>query len=149
MYKSFLQILAQTHRELSRQHNAQMRAANQAAREASRQADRARREFERAQLLSQKEKVRLHLELRNAQATLQNSILEEAISRLTNLLADSIGTDTFISFSQLRKVPQIPISNQTHWQSPSRRQYLRSIFPQNRRAYAGLSQAPRPNMLKT
>ena len=107
----FLHALAQAQRGAERVRIAQSRMQTQLQTQAARTAEKARKEYERAQLADQKERVRLYTESRLAQVNLQNEQLDQAITCLTNILREALSIDSFIDLKTLKQAPEYPVFN--------------------------------------
>src|SRR5437763_758877 len=107
----FLHALAQAQREAERVRIAQLRMQTQLQTQAARAAEKARRDYERAQLADQKERARLYTESRIAQVDLQNELIDQAITRLTNILRDVLSIDSYIDLKTLKQAPEYPVFN--------------------------------------
>src|SRR5438270_8224270 len=96
---SFVAAIVRAQREAQRRQVAQRRAESQAAREA----ERAQKAFARAQKESERERARLYAESRAAETALKNQQLEEQISDLNGLLAQSLGVDNYFELDKLKQ----------------------------------------------
>jgi restriction system protein len=96
--------LARWQREADRQRAANIRAQQARARAAAK----AQRDYERAQVASEKERQRLYVETQLDEVDEDNEDLEDRIEQLGSLLADSLGWNHVIDFATLRQEYQPP-----------------------------------------
>jgi restriction system protein len=96
--------MAQYQRELERRDRATQRALLIAAREA----DRARRAYERARYLDEKERKRLYAEAREAEVDAMNERLVAENTALEAILRATLDVDDFLDFAALKKEPELP-----------------------------------------
>ena len=75
----------------------------------AREAERARQAYERAQVLEEKERKRLYVEARIAEAAAQNAILASVNTSLEELLRDALEVDDYLDFDSLKDEPKIPL----------------------------------------
>lgn len=101
---SYAYRLAQRQRELERQ----ARAQDQAVLAAAREAERARKAYERAQALDEKERKRLYLESRTAEVEAMNEELEGKNQGLESLLRATLDVDDYLDFEELKEEPELP-----------------------------------------
>jgi restriction system protein len=71
----------------------------------AREAERARQAYERAQILEEKERKRLYVEARVAEAAAQNAILASVNTSLEELLRDALEVDDYLDFDSLKDEP--------------------------------------------
>lgn len=102
--KGIVHTLVQVQHAAEKQRAAQLRAQTQLARAAVQ----AQKAYERAQVADLRERARLYAELRNAQVALQNEQLEQNVTRLGSLLADTLSVDDFFDLETLKQTPAIP-----------------------------------------
>ncbi len=98
----FIATMSQIQRDADKRRMAQLRAQQVAAKEA----ERARREYERTQAASQKERQRLYVEARVAEVEADNEHLNQTVAHLERLLAHSIAVKHALDFASLRGVHQ-------------------------------------------
>lgn len=87
------------------------RAAERTARaqiHAAHEMERLQRQHERAQLANDKERIRLFQETQEREAESRNLELAETISRLGNVLGESLGVDHRLPFEKLKSTAQNP-----------------------------------------
>jgi restriction system protein len=96
--------MAQYQREVERRDRATQRALLTAAREA----DRARRAYERAQYLDEKERKRLYAEARRTEVEAMNERLAAENTALEAVLRATLNVDDFIDFAALKRKPELP-----------------------------------------
>ena len=102
--RGFTATLVQIQREGGRQRRQQEMATRRAATEA----DKARRAYERAAALEEKERKRLYLESRIAEVALLNDNLAADIHQLSTLLSDSLAVDDFLDIDSLKEADPLP-----------------------------------------
>jgi restriction system protein len=105
--RSFFGAIAQAQRAAAAAQRAQMRAAEQARHAAIR----AQREYDRAQRGDEKERRRLYLESRLAEAEEEAQQLQAHLAKLSTLLVDTLRVNHFINPETLKTVPAIPEFN--------------------------------------
>jgi restriction system protein len=101
---SFAQRAAQRQRELERQSRARQRAQTAAARAA----ERTRKAYDRAQAFEEKERRRLYLEARAAEADEHNEWLAAVDAALEDLLGAAVARDAYVDLESLKEEPRIP-----------------------------------------
>ena len=117
-----LHAIAQAQRENERRQKAQQRIIANNQSKAAIVAEKARKDYEKALIASQKdyekaqkatqkEQERLYLESRITQVDLQNEQLKEQIDTLEHLLLESLPIDSYINFSTLKQIPNLPVFN--------------------------------------
>jgi restriction system protein len=75
----------------------------------AREAERARIAYERAQRLEGKERKRLYVEARVAEAAAQNDIVASVGASLEELLHAALDVDDYVDFDSLKEEPEIPL----------------------------------------
>jgi restriction system protein len=103
--RGFTGALVQIQREAERQRKAQAAAATRAARDA----ERAHRAYERAMAAEAKEQQRLYVDSRMADVELLNEELQDDVTGLQQLLADTLAVDDFLDFERLKDAAPIPV----------------------------------------
>jgi restriction system protein len=102
--RGFTSVLVQMQRQAER--DARARAA--AHRRAQVESDRARRAFERAVAVDQKERARLYTEARVAEVAALNESLAAGVSDLDGLLSSSLAVHGFLDFESLKETVPLP-----------------------------------------
>jgi restriction system protein len=73
-----------------------------------REAERARRAYERAQAVEEKDRKRLYLQSRVADVEARNEELDAFVASLESLLAATLDVDDFLDFEALKEEPDVP-----------------------------------------
>jgi restriction system protein len=94
-----------------RMNQQELRAAEKAAAQAKREADRRRREAARRAATDERERKRLYVEGRNAEAATLTSEVEHRVSILASVLAAGLAEPLNVSFASLKQTYEVPPFN--------------------------------------
>jgi restriction system protein len=102
--RNFIGSLVQA--QIASERLAAVQLRNQTVR--AREAERAQRTYERSERADQRERARLHVESRAAEAAALNERLDYEVARLKNLLGETLWGDLAIDFESLKRNPEPP-----------------------------------------